>query len=146
MNAIAGNRDSLTSIDPKEDPMTMRHSLALTLVLILTSLAGCASASSPKQPDTAQPAPSPSPSAAPAAKSSGRKSASQDVVEIRCTLAKDERIIMLQPDSPGCEVYYTRPGEPEAKIVASAKHGLDHCRSVVERMRTNLTNSGFACK
>jgi hypothetical protein len=118
------------------------RSIAVSIALML--LAGCSS-SPPVQPDagaTATPAASPAPSPTPAEKKPHRRGDK----EIRCVLANDERILMLEPNPPGCEVYYTLSVKPDPKIVATSKKGMKFCEGVLEKMQKNLVAAGFVCK
>lgn len=121
----------------------MRSDITVPVLILLIS-SGC---SSPPQIRPNEP-PAVSQSAPPASlPEKGKKRPKHEGdKEIRCTLGKDERIIMLEPNNPGCEIYYNKPGEPDPKVVAVSKKHMKFCEDIFERMRANLTTAGFTCK
>lgn len=73
------------------------------------------------------------------------KSSRGGELRISCSSAGDTRVIVkLKSGNSGCEVLYTKNGE--SKQVASQQIGNDHCDTVVEKMRSTLTDAGFSCR
>jgi len=63
---------------------------------------------------------------------------------VKCTRDKDERTIEINDKDGGCETIYTKMGE--AKSIATAAHGSQHCQDVSEKIQKNLANAGFTCQ
>lgn len=77
-------------------------------------------------------------------KSSQSDSESKDSAVVVCELGSEERTIENRAlEGGGCEVIYTKAGEPN--VVAEAKNDLSYCRGVVERIQNNLSSAGFEC-
>jgi hypothetical protein len=115
--------------------------LAIPAAFILFS---ACSSSPPIKPNDTSTTPQATASAAPPKKE--EKKVSANGKEMRCALGKDERIVMLEPNPPGCEVYYTKGGSPDPKVIAASKKSTSYCEGVFERVRKNLTSGGFTCK
>jgi len=64
--------------------------------------------------------------------------------EATCKLGGDTRTIAVNSVDKGCEVIYTKFGEPSS--IASGSSGSDHCVNVVSKVRENLENAGFKCE
>jgi len=64
---------------------------------------------------------------------------------VTCKAAGDERLIeVVSTEGGGCEVKYTKGGA--ASIVATANSGTDHCQTVADKIKGNLTGAGYACE
>ncbi|MEZ4872267.1 MAG: hypothetical protein R2827_08485 [Bdellovibrionales bacterium] len=62
---------------------------------------------------------------------------------VNCAQGDDKRSIEVIKTNSGCEVAYVKFGE--TKTVASSVNGTEHCESVQQKMKTNLTSAGFTC-
>lgn len=65
--------------------------------------------------------------------------------KITCKTKDEARTITSREVAGGgCEVLYEKDGQSD--VVTFAKAGTNHCDRVLERMRSNLTTSGFSCE
>jgi hypothetical protein len=63
--------------------------------------------------------------------------------KIECKNGADVRTVEIKTTGTSCEVVYTKGGQAETKATGLASSG--HCGQVLEKMKTNLTGSGFTC-
>src|SRR5262249_49997696 len=111
------------------------------------AFSGCASGS--KNPgasgETASAAPAPAESSKAGGAAAKVVDHAQDASSegLRCVSGKDERTLVAQAKGMGCEVLYSKGGNPRS--VASARRGMDHCNQIRERMKKNLESQGFRC-
>lgn len=62
-----------------------------------------------------------------------------------CSYGENERVIENRTaDAGGCEVVYTKDGNPD--IVANAQNELDYCQQVADRIVGKLVDAGFKCE
>ncbi len=66
--------------------------------------------------------------------------------EVVCSKDNEKRILTLVKEGSGCKVDYKR-GEEEIKTIGTQKNGIDFCESLIERVKTKLTqpDTGFQC-
>ena len=68
-----------------------------------------------------------------------------EAAKVVCTLGKDVRnIANNKTETGGCEVAYEKNGE--TNVVATAINEVEHCNTVVERIKNNLIGAGFSCE
>lgn len=72
------------------------------------------------------------------------KAASDSVNEALCSKGNDQRTISLTTGPAGCKVIYTKGGNTQE--IASARNQLDYCTNAIEKVKKNLTSSGFTCE
>lgn len=65
------------------------------------------------------------------------------LANIKCSLKKDQRTLVINKTDKGCKVEYTKNNE--TKEAASSAFGTSHCESVKDKMVKNLTEAGFSC-
>lgn len=63
---------------------------------------------------------------------------------VTCTQAADSRILEVKDKGTGCELIYTKNGEPNA--VATSGNGKKHCEEVSAKIQSKLGDAGFTCK
>lgn len=64
---------------------------------------------------------------------------------IICKLDSDERLIeIVKTASGGCEVKYTKQGKTSS--AASSAKGSSHCKHVSDKIKSNLTKTGYSCE
>ena len=63
---------------------------------------------------------------------------------ITCKSGADTRTLEVKGVNGGCELVYTKMSE--AKSIATANSGNEHCTSVSDKVRNNLTTAGFTCE
>lgn len=62
---------------------------------------------------------------------------------MECELGQDKRWTEVRKAGEGCSLAYFKAGVEE--VVASSASGDSHCKTVQERIRTNLEKAGFSC-
>lgn len=116
-------------------------------VLLLVALCTAVACSASKKKDEAATTTTP---ATPAVAKEGTaakadaNTANKTAAGTQCKSGSDTRNIEVKAEGGGCEVMYTKMGETNS--VASSVNGTDHCNTVAERIKTNLTNAGFTCE
>ena len=70
--------------------------------------------------------------------------ATTDGTSVECTLSGDKRVLSLQKQGEGCKVEYTK--NQQTSEIGAQKNGVDFCESLVDRVKSKLTQSGFECK
>lgn len=63
--------------------------------------------------------------------------------EVKCSLKNDHRVLAVKKKGKGCELAYNKVGKEE--VAASAVNGTSYCQKVMDKIKTNLTNSGYSC-
>jgi hypothetical protein len=125
--------------------------LALTAVVVafVGACAHKAKAPENKTNDSAVPASTKDQKAPPVEKSKkkAKKATAANTAgadSVKCANGGDQRILEINEKDGGCEIIYTKSGE--AKPVASAAHGKQHCQEVSEKIQAKLTDAGFTCQ
>jgi hypothetical protein len=76
-------------------------------------------------------------------KSGGTAEAKEEHM-VLCKQNTDERKLANRAlKDGGCEVVYSKFGQSTS--VATSQNGTEHCQRIVEKMKGNLTASGFQC-
>lgn len=63
---------------------------------------------------------------------------------VNCRNGNDVRVLHAEPRGTGCQMMYTKGGRKS--VVANAATGLDHCESVLDKIRSKLESSNFTCE
>ena len=68
----------------------------------------------------------------------------QVVEGVSCVLREDSRRLEVHTFEAGCKLQYSKFGKTAQ--IAQAKRGVDICKEALQKVRTKLEGSGYACK
>lgn len=126
--------------------------LLITFVLVLTSLVGCSSKSTKDNSSTHVPSPNllppkdvPLPNNSNPTDSKSATSPNKSMKALECKRNSETRSLSIEEVSPkGCQLIYSH-FNPKKPIAWSSK-GLNHCESVLERIKGKLEAAQFKCQ
>ena len=133
----------------------MRVPASRILISLVVAFAFSACKTAPKSGDSKPAAQASAPAAQPAAKVAPAEPAAKVAKKpstegatldslVSCKSGSDERTIEISKKDGGCSVHYTKAGE--AKEIGNAVNDHGTCQQIVDKVRGNLQNAGFACK
>lgn len=114
----------------------------LMTMICLAAVVACNSAKKKDAPTTEKAAVT---DAAKKAKEEKAKTKSGETAgSVTCVLDKDSREIKVVRNGTGCEVQYTKLGQTNS--IANSANGVAHCEKVLEKIKGNLSGSGYKCE